>query len=123
VSRYYLHDRTLSAKAQALADFDMDSVRQIVAAKHSSPPTVWLVDPDQYEQNGRLLRDSTSHRLLAYSPEDRVLYATDGCNSCEHLLSSDLQMLNPDAIRALAEESHIRPELLEGLRALLKRPS
>jgi hypothetical protein len=119
VSRYYLHDRALSAKAQALADFDMDSIRQIVAAKHSSPPTVWLVDPDQYEQNGRLLRDSTSPRLLAYSPEDRVLYATDGCNSCEHQFSSDLGTLNPDAIRALADGTNIRPELLEYLQRIL----
>jgi len=119
MTRYYLHDHSLSAKALALADFDMDSIRQIVAAKHSTLPAIWLVDPDQYERNGRLLRDSTSPRLLAYSPEDRVLYTTDGCNSCEHQLSTDLQALDTDAIRALADAGDIRPELLEGLVRLL----
>jgi hypothetical protein len=119
MSRHYLHDRKLSAKAEALADFDADSIRQVVAAKHATAPTVWLADPDLYEQNGRLLRDSTTPRLLAYSPEDRVLYVTDGCNSCEHQLSRDFAKLTPDAVRTFAEQTHIELELLNRLRTLL----
>ena len=118
MSLQYLHDHNLSAKAQALAEFDMDSIRQIVAGRHSSPPTVWLANPDQYELNGRLLRDSTSPRLLAYSPEDRVIYATDGCNSCEHPLAVELSELSPDALRNLSRDSNIALDLLEGLRRL-----
>jgi hypothetical protein len=119
VSRHYLHDRKLSAKAEALADFDADSIRQIVTAKHANAPTIWVADPDLYEQNGRLLRDSATPRLLAYSPEDRVLYVTDGCNSCEHQLSADLAKLTPEAVRTFAEHTHIQLELFNRLRSLL----
>ena len=55
---HYLHDRKLSPKAEELLQFDMDSIRMIVAAEHRDPPAVWLANPDQYEHNGRVLRDS-----------------------------------------------------------------
>jgi hypothetical protein len=120
MKRHYLSDCKLSAKAEALADFDMDSIRQIVSAKRSNPPTVWLADPDQYEHNGRLLRDSTSPRLIAYSADDRILYATDGCNTCEHRLSVDFNALSQDAIHTLSDQSHIPLNLLEHLHALIQ---
>jgi hypothetical protein len=119
VKIHFLNDHPLSAKAQALAEFDRDSIRQIVAAKHSAAPNIWLANPDQYELNGRLLRDSNSPRLLAYSAKDRVIYATDGCNSCEHRLDVDLAKLDSDSIRKVAEASNIGVDLLEGLKTIL----
>jgi len=77
----YYRDCLLSAKALDLVQFDSDSIRQVVSAEHLTTPDTWLVDPDEYEKNGRILRDSESPRMLAYSAKDRVLYATDGCNS------------------------------------------
>ena len=74
---HYWPERKLSAKAQDLVEFDMASIRLLT---HGEEPGVWLVSTDQYELNGRVLRDSTSPRLLAYV--DQTLYATDGCNSC-----------------------------------------
>lgn len=109
----YLTDRTLSSKAQELVHFDVDSIRQVVAGQHSPEPVFWVADPQQYEDNGRILRDSTSSRLIAYSPVDKALYASDGCNSCTHRLPMDLTSLDSDQIRLFAAENNIRPELLE----------
>jgi hypothetical protein len=80
---HYLHDGQLSEKAHELIQFDVDSIKQIVSGQHLPIPDVWLVDPDQYEHNGRLLRDSTTSRLVAYSTQTKTFYATDGCNTCE----------------------------------------
>ena len=107
----------LSPKANDLVQFDMDSIRQVVAARHGKQPTIWMSDPGQYEQNGRILRDSASPRLLAYSPDDKVLYATDGCNSCAHPLEADLKVLSNDQLQSFARESKIRLELVERLAA------
>jgi len=85
---HLLSERVLPDAAKELIRFDMDSIRQIAASRRSSRLTLWLADPDQYEQNGRVLRDSASPRLLAYAPDERVLYATDGCNSCVYDLQS-----------------------------------
>ena len=115
---FFLRDRQMSAKARDLVDFDAGSLRQVVAAEHGSPPATWLADPDQYEQGDRILRDSTSARLLAYSPQDQILYATDGCNSCAHRLKAKIDDLPPDALRAFASESAIPSEMLERLIAL-----
>lgn len=104
----FLHDRKLSQNASDLIQFDSDSIRQVVSAEHGAMPDVWLADPDAYEKNGRVLRDSDSPRMLAYSTKDRALYLTDGCNTCSRrvrLISNEL----PD----------VRPDLLEKLRALL----
>jgi len=106
----FLHYRKLSQNASDLIQFDSDSIRQIVSAEHGAMPDVWLVDPDAYEKNGRILRDSESPRMLAYSTQDHTLYLTDGCNSCSRqvpLSSSDL----PD----------VRPELVEKLVNLIGR--
>src|SRR5262245_52643661 len=95
---HLLNERNLSSKAADLIDFDVESIGQIVAAGRGNAPTVWLADPDQYEQNGRILRDSPSARLLAYSAQDHVLYATDGCNSCAHHLSSGIETLPRESL-------------------------
>jgi hypothetical protein len=114
----YLTPRTLSPKAEELVQFDVDSIRQVVSSQHARQPTLWLADPDAYEQNGRILRDSDSPRLLAYSKEDQTLYANDGCNSCTHHLKADIAAINKDALRSLAAENKIRPELIEKIAEL-----
>jgi hypothetical protein len=109
---FYLTESALSAKAQDLVQFDVDSIRQTAAGEHAPPPSIYLADPAQYEQNGRLLRDSTSPRLLGYSPEDHIVYANDGCNSCTHRLAADLKSLDKDQLRQFATANKIREELL-----------
>jgi hypothetical protein len=119
---HYLTDTPLSAKAEELVQFDVDSIRQVATGAHAVPPTIYLADPEQYEKNGRILRDSTSHRLLAYSPQDAVLYANDGCNSCTHGLTSDLKSLAPEQRRAFARDNSLREDLLDKLAELISAP-
>ena len=76
---HYWPNRTLSPKAQELVEFDMASVRLLRSGKE---PTAWLVSTDQYERGGRIFRDSTSPRLLAYYPDVNAIYVSDGCNAC-----------------------------------------
>jgi hypothetical protein len=119
----HLTERELSPKAAELMEFDMDSIRQVVAAAHGQPqPEVWLSDPDQYERNGRILRDSTTPRLLAYSPKSRTLYVTDGCNSCSHKLEADLNILTADQLQLFAEKVGISLELLRKLKGYTPGP-
>jgi hypothetical protein len=75
----FLRPRKLSGSASDLVQFDADSIRQIA---RPDEPDFWVADPDKYERNGRVLRDSESPRMLAYSSKTEVLYATDGCNAC-----------------------------------------
>jgi len=111
----YFTDQTLSSKATDLIQFDVDSLRQVVAGEHGQEPTIWLANPDQYERDGRILRDSTSPRLLAYSRKDKTLYVTDGCNSCAHHLIDELQKLTAEQRRVFSKESSIRLDLIEKL--------
>src|SRR5678816_3393583 len=120
---YRMNDRDVAPKAQELIDFDMDSIRLIAKAEQVRPPELWLANPDQYEDTGRILRDSTSPRLLAYSPERKVLFATDGCNSCAHFLSADLKDLDQETLDTFAKESEIKPDLLDRMVAILKNLS
>jgi hypothetical protein len=107
----FLRRRELSAAAADLIRFDEDSIGRV------GSPDVWVVDPDGYEKNGRLLRDTESPRMLAYSTKDRMLYATDGCNSCARPV--DLNSLSTDSLRHFAAENEFRLDLLECLRSLL----
>jgi len=116
----YFRERELSPKALDLVRFDADSIRQVVAAEHLSNPETWLVDPDEYEKNGRILRDSQSPRMLAYSKKDRVLYMTDGCNSCARHLPATLEDYPPSELPNFALEHELRPELVERLASLLR---
>jgi len=119
---FYLTESSLSPKAQDLVQFDVDSIRQAAAGKHASEPTIYLADPEQYEKNGRILRDSTTPRLLGYSPEDNILYANDGCNSCTHPVSTNLRTLAPEQIQAFAADNKI-PETLLARIATLAAPA
>ena len=120
---YRLNDRDVPPKAQELIDFDMDSIRQVAKAERLKAPELWLANPDQYEATGRILRDSTSPRMLAYSPERKVLFATDGCNSCAHFLAADLKELDEENLKAFANDSKIEPVLLNRMVAILKNLS
>jgi hypothetical protein len=121
VQIFYLTPQTLSAKAQDLVQFDVDSIRQTAAGNHATPPALFLADPDQYEHNGRLLRDSTSPRLLGYSPADKILYANDGCNSCTHRLAADVKALTTDQLRDFATANKLREELVAKIAELAGR--
>jgi hypothetical protein len=103
----FLRQRSLSTPASDLIDFDADSIRRV------GNPDIWLADPDAYEKNGRVLRDSESQRMLAYSTKERVLYATDGCNTCT--VNVDLKAVTD--LKAFAEENELPFELLEKLRS------
>jgi hypothetical protein len=115
----FLRARQLTPAASDLVQFDTASIRQAVAALHLAVPDVWLADPDAYENNGRILRDSESARMLAYSRKDRVLYATDGCNSCTRRLRTSLETLTPAELVKFAQENEVRLELLEELVRIL----
>jgi hypothetical protein len=109
----FFRQRALSAAASELIEFDADSIRRL------GSPDVWLADPDAYEKNGRILRDTDSPRMLAYSSKDRLLYATDGCNSCTRQLRTDLRQLPLEELKRFAEENELRLELLQRLVTLL----
>ena len=113
----FLRERALSQAASDLVQFDADSIRQVVSAQHKTIPDVWLVDPDAYEKNGRVLRDSETQRMLAYSTKDQILYGTDGCNSCARQVR--LGSLPADELKQFAETNELRLELLERLLDLL----
>jgi hypothetical protein len=115
----FLRDRALSQSASDLIRFDADSIRQVVSSRRLANPDVWLADPDAYEKNGRVLRDSESPRMLAYSTQDHMLYATDGCNSCARPVSTHLRSLPPEKLKDFADQNELRLELLERLVSLM----
>ena len=117
---FYLTESPLSPRARDLVQFDIDSIRQAAAGKHGAEPTIYLANPEQYEKNGRLLRDSTSPRLLGYAPADNILYANDGCNSCTHPMQAHLPSLNADQARTFADANKIPEELLARIVDLVK---
>src|SRR5262245_4844470 len=116
----FFSDRVLSESASNLIRFDEDSIRQIVSARRLAAPDIWLVDPDSYEKNGRVLRDSNSARMLAYSTKDQILYATDGCNACTRSVGADLESLGPAELKGFAEQNELRLELLERLASIVR---
>jgi hypothetical protein len=115
----FFRERSISEAASDLIQFDADSIRQIVSSQHRTNPDVWLADPDAYEKNGRVLRDSDSSRMLAYSTKDQVLYGTDGCNSCARQVRATLESLPEDELKQLAEDNDLRLDLLQRLASLV----
>jgi hypothetical protein len=107
-----IRQRQLSQAASDLMRFDADSIQHLVSARRLASPDIWLADPDAYEKNGRVLRDSDSPRMLAYSTMDRVLYATDGCNAC-------IRQVEPEGLKTLAEKNEVRLDLIEKLLSLI----
>jgi hypothetical protein len=113
----FLRERALAQAATDLVQFDADSIQQIVASQHGSAPDIWLADPDAYEKNGRVLRDTETQRMLAYSTKDQILYGTDGCNSCVRTV--DLKSLHQDELKRFAEANGLRLDFIQHLAALL----
>ncbi len=105
----------MSPAAEELLQFDMDSIRQSVASLHGQEPQFWIHDPESYEKNGRLLRDSPAPRLLAYSSADRIVYACDGCNTCTRRMDAALESLSGPELQTFAEANDLRLDLLERL--------
>jgi hypothetical protein len=116
----YFTSAKLSAAAENLVRFDIDSIRQVAAAKRGKVPEMWLVDPDGYEKGGRVLRDSPSSRLLAYSQSENILYASDGCNACTRHLPIAIESLTDSALQTFAEDNDVRLDLLELLVEFLR---
>lgn len=116
----YLRERTLSQPVSDLIQFDADSIRQLVASQHQPLPDVWLVDPDAYEKNGRLQRDTDFLRMLAYSKTAHILYGTDGCNSCTRQVRTNLELIPADELKEFATHNEMRVEMLEHLVSLLR---
>jgi hypothetical protein len=116
----YLTTQTLSPKAQEFVQFDIDSIRQAAAGRRGAIPETFIVDPAQYERNGRPLRDSPSPRLLGYAAADRTLYANDGCNSCTYVLGAEVTSLDA---AGLAQAHGISERLLAALGARASGPA
>ena len=114
----YFRKHEFSPAASNLVRFDADSIRQAASADGCALD-VWLVDPEEYERNGRVFRDSESPRMLAYSTHDQILYATDGCNTCARHLPAKLQSLRSSELRSFAHDNELRVDLLEYLASLL----
>ena len=115
----YFREHELSSAASNLVRFDADSIRQAASAD-GCDLDVWLVDPREYEYNGRVFRDSESPRMLAYSTRDQILYATDGCNTCARHLPGKLQSLPSSELRSFAGQNDLRVDLLEYLASLVR---
>src|ERR1041385_2898403 len=98
----FYRERSLSEAASNLIEFDADSIRQLVSAQRGA-------NPDADEKNGRVLRDSETPRMLAYSTRDHVLYATDGCNSCARWVPTRLEMFASDESKKFAQDNGLRP--------------
>ena len=116
----YFTGRRLSSAAEDLVRFDMDSIRRVVSAQQGREPETWLADPDSYETDGRVLRDSPSSRLLAYSSQDHIIYATDGCNACTRRLGIPLETVSDSELQSFAEDNDHRLDLLERLADLIR---
>lgn len=117
---HYATEQKLHDEAQRLVDFDIQSLLQMVTAEHRSEPELWLAEPGGYEEDGHPLRDSPSTRLIAYSVKSRILYATDGCNICRHILDSPLDTYRPEDIASASEYTQLPVQMLERIAQLLQ---
>jgi hypothetical protein len=117
---HYSNRDALSKDAERLVEFDMGSIRQMVAADGAADPDFWLVDPSGYQDGGHPRRDSESIRLIGYSSEPQTVYATDGCNSCRHLLDARLENLSEEALELLSQRTQLPRHMLERLAELTR---
>ena len=118
---HYSSTGELSEEAQKLVDFDIESIQLVVAAQRSSEPDVWIVAPEGYQAKGHLLRDSDSIRLMAYSNRSDIIYATDGCNSCRHILETALEATDENGLATLAERAQLPLSMLRRLAELITK--
>ncbi len=117
---YYDNNKELSEEARKLIDFDADSIRRVIAAERGEEPEVWLAAPDSYQADGHTLRDSESIRLIAYSKKARVVYGTDGCNSCRHILDAPIEENKDEELATLSRRTQLPEALLQRLARVLR---
>lgn len=113
-------DLQLSDEARKLVDFDVGSIERLVAAERTGPPGTWLAEPNGYQDDGHVRRDSESIRLIAYASEARVLYATDGCNACRHTLEKSLETSGPGELEKVSRLTQLPLEMLQKLVELVR---
>ena len=118
---HYTKDLELHDEARALVDFDMESIRQMISAQHDPEPTGWVAAPEGYQQDGHILRDSDSIRLIAYVANSGTVYATDGCNSCRH--NNRIEKSTIDELETLSERTQIPSTMLRLLYELVSKSS
>ena len=117
---HYTDERKLQDSAKELVDFDVGSLLQVVAAERQPEPEFWLAEPGGYEDQGHVFRDSETTRLMAYSPGPRTIYATDGCNSCRHVLETSLDGCGRADLEAVSAYTQLPLEMLERLAGLIR---
>jgi hypothetical protein len=118
---HYTEDLELHDEAQALVDFDMESIRRMISAQRDPAPSVWVAVPEGYQQEGHILRDSESIRLVAYVLDSGTIYATDGCNSCRY--KSRMEKASPDELESLSERIQLPYAILRLLAQLVSERS
>ncbi len=117
---YYTSEDHLSEAANELIEFDVGSIRRVVAADGGDEPDLWLVAPGGYQTNGHPQRDSESIRLIAYSKLSGIVYATDGCNACRHVLDTSLETTRDEKLITLSEQTQLPHTLLQALARLIR---
>ncbi len=117
---HYATEQELNDEARKLVDFDVQSLLQMVAAERKCEPELWLAEPAGYEKDGHRLRDSASTRLIAYSIENRIVYGTDGCNACRHVLDSPLETCAPADLVSASEYTQLPLRMLERMAQLVR---
>ncbi len=117
---HYSTEQKLDDEARRLVDFDVESLLQMVAAERRGEPELWLAEPGGYEENGHALRDSAAPRLIAYSIENRIVYATDGCNTCRHILDNPLETCPPEDLVSASEYTQLPLRMLEQMTQLVR---
>ena len=79
-----------------------------------------MVAPEGYQANGQPQRDNDSGRLIAYSKHSRIIYATDGCNTCRHVLNTSLDTKSDEDLITLSERTQLPHTLLQALAKLIR---
>lgn len=110
----YSSDLPLDTEALGRVRFDVESLSQVIRSTGESAPGQWLARPEGYQEDGHVLRDSEAIRLIAWSASSPVLYATDGCNSCRHVLDKPFGAMSEDELQALSNRTQIPRTMLGG---------
>lgn len=103
----YSSDLPLGEDALRLVWFDVESLYRVIRARQEGDPDVWLARPEGYQADGHMLRDSETVRLVAWSESSSVLYATDGCNTCRHVLDKPLRDMSEQELKTLSERAQV----------------
>jgi len=117
---YYASEDRLSEAANQLVEFDVGSIRRVVAVDGGDEPDLWLVAPEGYQANGQPQRDHDSVRLIAYSKHSRIVYATDGCNACRHVLNTSLETESDENLITFSERAQLPHTMLQALVTLIR---